>query len=67
MALTKTQVDKFFIDEILPTLKDLVEQGTKDISARCQTYNNYIDGLFKDGEITEKQAKTFCIPKHLIR
>jgi hypothetical protein len=40
--------------------------GKKDIPARCEEYNNFIDQLQKNGEITETQANKYSIPKKLI-
>ncbi|HSE99825.1 MAG TPA: hypothetical protein VLA48_02925 [Nitrososphaeraceae archaeon] len=66
-TLNKSQVDSYFIDFILPEIKNQYEQdGIKDKPARREAYNNYIDGLQKDGQITEKQANKYCIPKRLI-
>lgn len=67
-ALNKSQVDSSFINFILPEVKQRFEQdGIKDKPARSEAYNNYIDTLQKAGEITEKQANKYCIPKHLIK
>lgn len=66
--MTKSQIDQIFIEDILPIVKAQFEiNGHKDIPARCEAYNNYIDGLHKDGDITESQANGYCIPKHLIK
>lgn len=66
-TLNKSQVDSSFINFILPEIKNQYEQdGIKDIPARCEAYNNYVDGLQKAGEITENQANKYCIPKRLI-
>lgn len=63
----KKTLDQCFKNEVLPQIKSQYEQdGIKDIPARCEAYNNYVDGWYKDGLITEKQANKFCIPKNLI-
>lgn len=67
-TLSKSQVDSSFINFILPEIKDYYEKdGIKDIPARCEAYNNYIDNLQKNGEITENQANKYCIPNQLIK
>lgn len=67
MKRTKKQVDEFFKMEIFPSIKKLEYNGIKDIPLRRETYNNYIDSLYKDGEITEKQANSFIIPKIFLK
>lgn len=68
MYLTKSQIDISFINFLLPEVKQQYEQDNiKDIPARCEAYNNYVDGLQKAGEITEKQANKYCIPNKLIK
>jgi hypothetical protein len=67
MNLTKQQIDKDFKSHILPMIKNHYEtDGKKDIPARCEEYNNFIDQLQKNGEITENQANKYSIPKNLI-
>jgi len=67
-TLNKSQVDSSFINFLLPEIKQQYEQDNiKDIPARCEAYNNYVDHLQKAGEITEKQANKYCIPNHLIK
>lgn len=66
--MTKSQIDQIFIESVLPLIKAEYEQdGRKDIPARCEAYNNYIDGLHKDDVITNFQVRSYCIPKHLIK
>ena len=67
MQITKKQIDKDFRTHILPMVKNHYEEdGIKDIPARCQEYNFFIDQLQKNGEITENQANKYSIPKNLI-
>lgn len=67
MNLSKKQIDKDFILNILPSVEQTFEIDNRiDKPARCEAYNNYIDYLNKDGLISEKQANKYCIPKRLI-
>lgn len=67
-TLSKKQIDKDFITHILPMVKNHFEQdGKRDIPARCEEYNIFIDNLHRNGEITEKQANKYSIPKRLIK
>ena len=54
--LTKKQVDTDFLDRILPKIL----KGDKP--AIRQAWNEYVDMLHKDGEITTKQADTWVCP-----
>ena len=70
--LTKKQVDNLFITEVMPAIRKLEAQfktgrTTKDIPMRCEKYNNFVDSLSKDRQITSSQAEKFCIPSHLIK
>jgi hypothetical protein len=65
--LNKTQVDKEFIEYILPMVRAEYEQDRRrDIPARCEAYNNFVDSLQKNGRITETQANNYSIPNNLI-
>lgn len=67
MNLSKKQIDKDFISNILPSVKQTFELNNRiDKPARYEAYNNYIDYLNKDGLISESQANKYCIPKRLI-
>lgn len=66
--MTKSQIDQYYIKEILPGVKAQFEHnGRKDVPARCFAYNLYVDGLHKDGLITDKQSNSYCIPTFLIK
>lgn len=72
MRRTKKTVDAEFIQFYMPFIKKQeqdyrVGKFTKDIPLRCESYNNYIDSLCKDGFITQNQARSYCIPAYLIR
>ena len=70
--VTKKQVDNIFITEVMPAIRKLESQYrtgrvTKDIPLRCEEYNNFVDSLSKDRQITSSQAERFCIPSYLIK
>jgi tRNA A37 N6-isopentenylltransferase MiaA len=72
MSLTKKQVNQMFVQEVMPAIRKLEAEYktgryTKDISMRCEEYNNFVDSLSKDRQITSKQAEKFCIPAYLIK
>mgnify|MGYP000968942209 CR=1 FL=1 len=67
MKRTKKQVDEFFKTEILPAIKVLEYGGFADRQLRTASYKHYIDSLYRDGEITEKQANSFIIPKIFLK
>lgn len=67
MKRTKKQVDEFFKTDILPSIKVLEYGGFTDKPLIREAYNNYIDSLYKDREITEKQANSFIIPKIFLK
>lgn len=52
----KTEVRQVFESEILPTLNP-----TDKVAIRC-AWNDYVDALQKDGQITERQAMTWTNP-----
>lgn len=71
MKLTKAQVDKQFLEEVMPYIRMQEKEYrtgryTKDISWRCTEYNDFIDYMKRENLITEHQARNYCIPKHLI-
>jgi len=72
MKLTKKQVDELFIQDYMPSIKAKEQEyrkgsNTKDIPMRCQAYNDFVDSLSKDRQITSSQAERFCIPSYLIK
>lgn len=65
--LTKIEIDSLFATEYLPSIReDEKAAGFKDKSLRCETYNNLVDSLQKDGRITESQSGRYCIPKRYL-
>ena len=39
--------------------------GFRDGPARCETWNNWVDGLNKDGQISDWQAMNWSHPDYL--
>lgn len=67
-TLNKKEIDKHFKLNVLPNImRGFETDGVKDKPARSEAYNNFIDMLQKGGQITEKQANKYSIPKHLIK
>lgn len=63
---TKKKLDRIFRTYQMSYIREK-EQGRKDIPLRLQSYNDYIDLLVKSNHITEKKARTYCIPADLIK
>jgi hypothetical protein len=57
--MTKAQIKKEFIDIYWPSIekRDEVSGGRPDYPGRRMLWNDYIDGLEKEGRITPKQAE----------
>lgn len=52
-----------FEETILPSIVNAYEQdGVRDIPARREAYNNYVDSLEKDGSIPSRVADNTCLP-----
>lgn len=69
--LTKAQVDNMFKEEILPLIRAKEKEYMQgryriDVPMRCEEYNNFVDALQKDEQLTRYQAETYSIPKRLI-
>jgi len=45
--------------------EEVIDYNCKDYSKRRLLYNNLIDGLIKDGVLTENQFNNWNIPKFL--
>ena len=61
---TKAEAVEEFKETILPAIIEKEKQngGRKDISMRCEAWNNYTDTLCKDGRITPKQYESWTNP-----
>lgn len=69
--MNKYDVDLYFTEEILPFIrkeeaKYRIGQISKDKPLRWEAYNAMLDSLHSNGQITDKQAATYSIPKRLI-
>lgn len=64
---TKVDVEKMFKSTVIPVIVEGEESrgGRLDKPGRREAWNNFIDGLARDGTITEKQADTWGHPKWL--
>ena len=62
-VMTFDQACTQFIDCILPMIQEEYEQdGIPDIPARCEAWNNWTDGLCKDGQISDWQYANWDHP-----
>ncbi len=57
--MNKRQAEQSFRESILPHLP------ANDAPARRQAWNEYVDGLQRDGQITETQASMWDQPKFI--
>lgn len=56
----KAEAVEQFKNEVLPFV--VAQYGWDDIPAQDQAWNDWTDGLCKDGEITERQYSTWSSP-----
>jgi hypothetical protein len=50
----------------MPSIR-VVENGRRDLPLRRMSYNNMIDRLHKDGELSDRQAGSYIIPNDLVK
>lgn len=62
--MSKKDVITSFENEILPDIKKR-EGKNPDVPMRREAFNNYIDALHKDGEISDKLVDTLALPDRL--
>jgi hypothetical protein len=63
---TKKAAERLFRQEILPHVRRRYDRpGHVDCAARREAWNNYVDGLQKDGAITESKAASWTQPAWL--
>jgi hypothetical protein len=61
--MTKREVLAIWRAEILPAVKAQYEQdGKPDRPARAEAWNVWTDQLCKDGQITARQYREWCVP-----
>ena len=65
--MNKQQVIELFKESILPGIEEVEAnqpKGTgKDKPYRRQSWHDFVDGLNKEGEVTDRQANTWTVPK----
>jgi len=60
MKLTKKIVLRSFMENVLPCV--INQYGKNDLPAKREAWNNYTDGLCKNGQITIKQYENWNNP-----
>lgn len=65
--MNKTEATQIFRENILPDIiaHENETNGRPDKPARRQAWNDFTDGLARDGDITEKQRMTWLHPAGL--
>ena len=62
-VMTFAQACEFFTSQILPAISAQYEQdGEPDIPARCESWNNWTDGLSRNREISDWQYENWSHP-----
>ena len=61
---TKADVERIFKADVMPSILE-TEGARPDKPLRREMWNNFIDGMQRDGTITERQADTWGHPKWL--
>lgn len=61
--MRKADFDRQFIAQVKSNLNIYAKNGRLDVPMIKEEYNNTIDSLHKDGEITEHQVNNWCCPK----
>ncbi len=65
--MTKKQAEQIFKSEILPqVIKRYESDGIQDKPARRMAWNDYVDSLNKNGDITDNQ-RNWTHPKWLVK
>ena len=64
--LTDNQVFEQFKQFVLPgVIRQYEADRIPDKPARCEAFNNYVDGLHRDNKVSDKQVNNICIPDEL--
>jgi len=65
--MTKTEAETVFRGFIMPALveREAQQSGNVDEPLRAQAWNDYTDGLCKDGQITDSQFSNWLHPRFL--
>ena len=62
----ESEIFELWKENVLPSVREEFEKnGVPDRPARSESFNNYTDGLCKDGKISEDMYNTICLPDHL--
>jgi hypothetical protein len=62
--MTKQEAVRQFKDEVLPYIKEKYEQdGKRDVIARSEEWNNFVDWLCQEGDITNWQCENWTHPR----
>ena len=65
-VITREQAIKDFEGCIMPyLLKKEEENGRKDMPRRRQMWNDFVDDICKDGQISDWQAANWSQPAHI--
>ena len=65
-VITFDQACEMFREDILPMIVQSYElDGVRDGPARCETWNNWVDSLCKDRQISDWQAMNWGHPDWL--
>ena len=65
-VMTFDQACEIFREDILPMIVQAYElDGFRDGPARCETWNNWVDSLCKDRQISDWQAMNWSHPDYL--
>lgn len=61
--MTKKEVVAFWRESVLPYVREQYEaDGVPDYPARREAWNDMVDGMARDGAVTERQASTWTHP-----
>jgi len=62
-TMTKSEVEREFREYVLPGVKSQYERdGLPDHPARAEAWNDFVDGLQKEGRVSRKQSETWTNP-----
>ena len=62
----ESEIFELWKENVLPSVSEEFEKdGEPDRPARRESFNNYTDGLCKDGQISEEMFNDICLPDHL--
>lgn len=66
--MTHEQVEKMYLERVFPGVTRKYEaDGVPDWPARREAWNNLVDQLQKNRQVTEEDAKTWLAPRWVSR